>query len=907
MKVPPVATYRLQLTAEFPFDAAAAVVPQIRALGISHVYASPFLKARRGSTHGYDIVDHTQLNPELGGEAGFARLVEALKQHGLKLILDFVPNHMGVHFADNGWWLDVLEWGTRSTYARSFDIEWDILPFRKRPGILIPILSAPYGEALASGDIKLTFDSERGTFSVQYFEHRLPISPARYPDILRNLGQQPLLALAARYPASKLADRDAADELKRALAALGAEENIGGALQAYEPAALHSLLERQHYRLAHWQLASSDINYRRFFDINTLAGLAIEDRETFDRVHTLVARLIRDDRIQGLRLDHIDGLRDPAQYFQRLRKLIQDNAGTRADDFYVVVEKILGEHEALPRFAGVHGTTGYEWLNTITHVLADREGTSALADTWRQAVNDITPFATTVADAKRRVIETLLASEFTVLVRLLARIAAGHYSTRDFSEDSIRQALELFVVHFPIYRTYVTSRGADAQARTTIDHAIAAARANWFGTDNGIFDFLRDALTLDLVKRSDARHSRPRVTRFALKVQQFTGPLMAKGLEDTAFYRYHRLIAFNEVGGEPASPGLDIAGFHRLMQSRAKEWPHSLTATATHDTKRGEDARTRILALAELHGEWTHLVGKWKLMNANAVTIDGSNRSPSIADEYLLYQSIIGAMPFEGPDLSLVARLQAFAQKAAREAKLHSSWLNPNDWYETGVAAFVARVLDRTLSPDFVDSLLQFTQRTALIGALNSLSQLTLKATMPGVPDFYQGTELWDFSLVDPDNRRAVDMPFRADALRDAARTPSDWRVLARDWQSGLIKLRWTHQLLQLRNEAPDVFSGGYQELPVDGDDASNVIALLRSGRHQSALVIAIRNMATVSDGGRRWPDFGTIKALISLPKTLDSTGLAGMRHDGTLDVAEILGAMPVYVGLLPSREYRKR
>src|SRR6201994_1092379 len=457
----PIATYRLQLSADFDFDAAASIVPYLKSLGITHLYASPFMKARKGSTHGYDIVDHTRLNPELGGEAAFERLSQALKQHDLGLVLDFVPNHMGVHFADNPWWLDVLEWGPASPHAASFDIDWDILPYRARGGVLLPIIGSSYGEALEKGEIELRYDAGQGSFSAWYYEHRLPIAPDRYSEILKAVvkeaaaedgpdGRQ-ILALASRYRGLRHPDRKEAPAFKADLKAIaGGEDGIPRGVRASRPGpdrptqtlALHHLLERQHYRLGHWRLASSDINYRRFFDVNTLAGLRVEDAHTFDGMHGLVKRLIAEDRLQGLRLDHIDGLRDPAQYFQRLRRLIREAHGTSTKPFYMVIEKILGEHEELHHFAGVHGTTGYEWLNVITDVLIDGNGLGPLDEIWRQISNMPPKLEPVLMEAKRRVLETLLPSEFTVLSRLLARIASGHYSTRDYSADSLRQALE---------------------------------------------------------------------------------------------------------------------------------------------------------------------------------------------------------------------------------------------------------------------------------------------------------------------------------------------------------------------------------------------------------------------------------------------------------------------------------
>src|SRR4051812_18070680 len=865
----PLATYRLQLTADFDFDKAAAVVPYLKALGITHLYTSPVMKARKGSTHGYDTVDHSQFNPELGGEAGFARLSEALTRHDLGLIIDFVPNHVGVHFADNPWWLDVLEWGQASPHAVSFDIDWDQLAFRARGGVLLPILGASYGEALERGDIELRYDPEEGSFSAWYFEHRLPIAPERYGELLRMTVKEAdaaeteagkrMLSLAARFTGLRRPNRKEAPGFKAELKDIGgAADIISGGLAAYRagkdrPAptlALHHLLERQHYKLGHWRLASSDINYRRFFDVNGLAGLRVEDASTFAATHRLVKQLVVDGRLQGIRLDHIDGLRDPAQYCQRLRRLVRDAQGN-TKPFYTVIEKILCEHERLPHFAGVQGTTGYEWMNVITQVLVDAKGLEALDEIWRQISNRPPRLAPYVKDAKRRVLETLLTSEFTVLTQLLARIANGHYSSRDFSADSLRQALELYVLHFPVYRTYLTTSAPTSHDRKLIEQTIERARAEWFATDEGIFDFLRDALTMDLLKPDRPPHSAPRVRRFALKVQQFTGPMMAKSLEDTTFYRYHRLLALNEVGGDPAASALSTEEFHGMMRARASEWPHGMTATATHDTKRGEDARARIMALAEMPGEWTSAVARWKLLNAPHLAVDGDLRAPSATFEYMLYQALLGA--WQPDDASLPARMQAFALKAAREGKEETSWLNPHAAYETGANSFIERILDPSLSGEFLSSLHTLAQRLSLLGALNSLSQITLKTMMPGVPDFYQGTELWDFSLVDPDNRRPVDFAERAGRL-DALEKPG-WGRLVEKWPSGHLKLAWTRHLLKLRTELADIFTNGdYQPLEVTGPHRDHFIAFARRRGREAAITVVTRWFAPLTDGGRHWP-----------------------------------------------------
>jgi (1->4)-alpha-D-glucan 1-alpha-D-glucosylmutase len=911
----PVATYRLQFTKDFDFDKAAQVVPYLKALGITHLYASPFMKARQGSTHGYDVVDHTKLNPELGGETGFERLSEALKEHDLGLILDFVPNHVGVHYADNPWWLDVLEWGPASPHAISFDIDWELLPYRRRGGVLLPIIGSSYGEALERGDIVLRYDADEGSFSCWYFEHRLPIAPERYPEILRMIVKEAdaetseagkhVLQLASRYRGLRHPDRKQAPGFKAELKAIaGGDEIITRGLAAYragpdrsaQTLTLHHLLERQHYKLGHWRLASSDINYRRFFDVNSLAGLRVEDAGTFEAAHGLVRTLVAEGKLQGLRLDHIDGLRDPAQYFVRLRRLVRDAQGHDQKPFYVVVEKILGEGEQLSALAGVHGTTGYEWMNVITHLLIDAKGLDSLDDIWRQISNQPPRLEPVLREAKRRVLETLLTSEFIVLTRLLARIASGHYSTRDYSADSLRQALELYVLHFPVYRTYLTIAGPSQHDRALISQTIARARADWFAADEGIFDFLRDTLTMDLIKRGGTAHSAPRVRRFALKVQQFTGPLMAKSLEDTAFYRYHRLLALNEVGGDPSAKGLSAADFHTMMQARSKDWPHGMTATATHDTKRGEDARARLMALTEIAGEWTSTAARWKVLNAPHLVTDGKMRAPSVTAEYMLYQTLLGAWPIGGHDDTFLERIQAYAVKAAREGKEETSWLNPNEAYEAGLRTFIARILDRSASAEFLDSLATLAQRVALLGALNALSQLTLKATLPGVPDFYQGTEFWDLALVDPDNRRPVDFAERATVL-SATRTP-DWDSLTQNWADGRLKLAWTAHLLGLRTELADVFTrGDYQPLEVEGLHRDHVIAFARRHGKDAAIIAVARLFAPFSQAGRTWPT-GQFDATIGLEGfSVDDISVEGVADTGNaLPASMLFQRLPVAV-----------
>ncbi|RAI35002.1 malto-oligosyltrehalose synthase [Rhodoplanes serenus] len=911
----PSATYRLQLSAKVGFDDAAALVPYLKSLGISHLYASPFLKARAGSTHGYDIVDHDALNPEFGGDAAFERLSQALAKADIGLILDFVPNHMGVGYADNAWWLDVLEWGPKSPHAASFDIAWETLPYRPNGGLLIPILGKSYGEALDDGDLVLKYDATEGSFSVWYFEHRLPIRPNRYGDILKTVvaeadaadsaAGRALLALAVRFPDPNEPTREHAPAFKADIAAVpGGAEVIERGLVAYQPGAadptrLHRLLERQHYRVAHWRVAFDDINYRRFFDINDLAGLRIEHLPTFDAAHRRVLALIGEGRLHGLRLDHIDGLLDPAQYARRLSRVVRAARPpkARAQPFYIVAEKILAEGEPMPALPGVAGTTGYDVLNVIARVLLDDAGMPRLDALYRDILGERQDFERIVADAKMRVLETMLASEFTVLCRLLARIAAGHWKSRDFTFERLRAALRAYIVHFPVYRTYIGGGHVSAEDRAHIVATIARARVRWFGPDTGVLDFLQDVLTLDLIAPGRVGHSSARVKHFSGKVQQLTGPVMAKALEDTAFYRYHRLLALNEVGGEPVLPALSPGEFDYRMKARLGT-PHAMTATATHDTKRGEDARMRILAIAELAPDWEAAVRGWRSRN-EALIARKPQRAPSDAHEYMLYQALIGVWPEGGADAGLIERMQTYAVKALREGKQETSWHNPNDAYEQAVTGFLARLLDPETSRDFLDDFAAFARRTALLGALNSLAQLTLKATVPGVPDIYQGTEFWDLSLVDPDNRRAVDFAARREALDTIGETP-DWDALAAAWTDGRVKLALTRRLLALRRSLAEVFAtGGYEPLAVDGPHAGHLLAFARTGRRRSVVVVVGRHFAPLTDGGRRWLDPAALDASVDLGDlrvTADVLRPAAPLPSGRVPAAVLLGPLPVAV-----------
>ncbi len=884
--IPPRATYRLQFRREFGFAAAAKVAPYLAALGISHVYASPYLKARPGSTHGYDIVDHNALNPELGSEADFAAMVAAFRAHGLGQILDFVPNHMGVGGSDNVWWMDVLEWGPQSDFADWFDIEWH--PERRylEEKLLVPFLGDQYGAALEGGALVLKFDAEAGTFAVwAYDTHKLPICPLHYGRILgsRHPKLERLADAFADLPASRRNFAARARELKAELARLVLDDakaaagvavavgNFNGQLGDLESwSRLGALIADQFWRPAHFRVAGDDINYRRFFNINDLAGIRMEIPEVFDHAHRLVFRLLQEGALDGLRLDHIDGLLDPKAYCLKLRE--------RAPrPFYLVVEKILATHETLREDWGVDGTTGYEFANILTGVLVDPRGADAITRAYLDFTGEDRPFPEIVREGKLRIMENEMASELNALAREAARVARSHPRTADFTNNVLHRALKQVISCFPVYRTYVDGSPPTDADRRDIDWAVAVARRHDTDVDPSVFDFLHGILNADLAAPGSG-FSYVAVTRLAMRLQQYSGPVMAKGLEDTAFYRYNRFLALNEVGGAPERFGVSLAQFHAANQQRARRTPHALLSTSTHDTKRGEDARARLAVLSELPEEWEAQVTAWSRMLRARDAGTSEPVPPDRNDEYAFYQLLLAAWP---PEISAAIdaqaldafrpRIEGAVVKALREAKIHSTWASPDLVYEEAVLGFVRHALDATRSNPFLESFLAFQAKVAPLGVWNSLVQTALKLTVPGVPDIYQGSELWDFSLVDPDNRRAVDFATRQEMLRryggGSRRLAAEVTALMQNWNDGAIKLLLVSELLGMRKRHPEVFqNGSYEPIVAEGPAADRVFACLR--RHNgslllvSALLYPLRGLEGVSDtriplpegcGNRQW------------------------------------------------------
>lgn len=850
----PRATYRLQFNKQFGFEEAAALAPYLAALGVSHVYCSPYLRARPGSTHGYDIVSHTELNPELGSDAAFRRMVLAFRSHGLGQILDFVPNHMGVGGADNRWWLDVLEWGRDSDFAGWFDIDWDTDRRYLQDKILVPFLGGQYGAELQSGALRLKFDHAEGSLSVwAYGIHKLPISPLHYGRILGDEHPElERLGDAFAHLANWRPNVDSrASTLKTELAALARENepisaSIEAAISRFEGtpgdlegwSRLDALIGAQHWRPAHFRVAADDINYRRFFNVNDLAGIRMELPEVFDHAHSLVFSLLEERALDGIRLDHVDGLLDPKAYCLRLRE-------SAPRPFYLLVEKILAQHETLREDWDVEGTTGYEFANLVTGLLIDPAGEQELTRFYREFTGKSGLFADIVRDCKIRIMDNEMASELNVLAREAARVARSNPLSADFTDNVLHRALKEIVAAFPVYRTYVDARDKPTDAdRRDIDWAIAQARRRDDAPDPSVFDFLHQLLTCDLTAAPRSGFSREEVARVAMRAQQLSGPVMAKGLEDTAFYRYNRFLPLNEVGGHPDQFQVSPAAFHHANLHRVRNFPHAMLATSTHDTKRGEDVRARLAALSEIPDAWTDRVPVWSKMLRARHAGSPEDRPPVRNDEYAFYQLLLGAWP-PGLKINDAAALSVFCHriegamlKATREAKVHTSWAAPNAAYEDGVTDFVRHALDTSRPNPFLQSFNEFKDRLAFLGVRNSLIQTVLKLTVPGVPDIYQGAELWDMNLVDPDNRRPVDYGARKALLEGVENC--DVTHLVSAWEDGGIKLRLLTALLRLRVSDEQLFkTGSYEPLTAGGSQSDRVCAFLRRAGGSALLTAA--------------------------------------------------------------------
>jgi (1->4)-alpha-D-glucan 1-alpha-D-glucosylmutase len=980
----PRATYRFQFNKDFTLRRATELVPYLSRLGVSHCYASPLLKAREGSPHGYDISDHRKLNPEIGTYEEFEHFANTLKAHGMALLLDTVPNHMGAS-KNNPWWMDVLENGPASLYADYFDIDWHPLAEDLQNKILLPILGNAYGKVLENGELVLRFETESGRFWLDYYENTVPINPSSYPLVLRyrleslqaRLGKdnialleyESIISSFENLPLAVDGDSERKEvrlrERKVALGRLVAltqqvpdvltflQENV----RDFQPNAndstnrlrLNRLLEQQSYRLSNWRVASDEVNYRRFFDVNDLVGVRVEDPLVFNDTHDLLMDFVGKGLVQGLRIDHPDGLYDPAEYFCRLQEEAAKRLGLDSMPsqwtlsspdlpLYVLIEKILAPFERLPDEWAIHGTSGYEFVNAVNGLLVYQDSEREFTRIYEKVLGRSVDFEELVYQCKKLIMETTLNGELGVLAHALIRLCKYNWSTRDFTLYNLRSALIEVVASFPVYRTYVTLDNLSKKDREYIDWAIRRAKRRSPVTDPSIFEFIQSALLLEFVpdgawfetatsakdgeslpNESSLPNFRQDMLHFTMKFQQYTGPVMAKGLEDTSFYRFNRLVSLNEVGGEPRIFGLSLTAFHHQNQERLKRSPHTMLATSTHDTKRSEGVRARLSVLSEMPEEWYRHVSRWRKINRQwRKELEDGEVSPTPNAEYLFYQALLGVWPLDSPSSKekeqLADRLADYMLKAVREAKTHSSWINPNATYEDALVQFVRNVVLKS-SALFMDDFLSLQKWVARLGLYNALTQTLLKLTSPGVPDFYQGTEVWDFTLVDPDNRCPVDYEHRQ-AVLDQVQTLFNQRD-AEDFQAQLYDV--THSLEDSRIKAylisavlnyraihPAVFDkGAYIPLEVTGSGSDHIVAYARQWKNEIALVIAPRLLYTkglrrnaLPCGKRVWQD-----TAIQLPDALRPSAyrnwLDGQTFNLTPDTREIpvgwiLQAFPV-------------
>jgi (1->4)-alpha-D-glucan 1-alpha-D-glucosylmutase len=805
------ATYRVQLTPQFGFDQAAAIVDYLERLGVSHLYASPYLQAAPGSQHGYDVVDHSRVNRDLGGEEGHDRLARRLAEHGLGQVLDVVPNHMAIAGRLNRWWWDVLENGHSSRYASYFDVAWDPPERKLKNRILVPSLGDHYGRVLEAHQLRLTREGPR--LLVRYYEHEYPIDPRTYGAVLDesfgDLGLRfaslPVVspedragALRRHEQASALLARmesaDAPDRLDEQVSCLNADVDR-----------LDELLEQQNYRLARWQTAGYDLDYRRFFDVNDLVALHAEDPEVFIETHRRILAWLDEGVLDGIRVDHPDGLRDPLVYFERLHD--------SAPGAWIVAEKILAAEEQLPQDWPIAGTTGYEFLNRALWLLVDRDAEQALSEVYVHFTGEIADYHDVVYDKKHQAMRDLLGSDLNQLGELFVRVCEENRRYRDFTRRELLECLAEVIACLPVYRTYARpeSGAVSRQDREFVEAALAGAGRRRPDLDPELLGFLGRLLVLE----EHGRHSAELVARF----QQTSGPVTAKGVEDTAFYAYKRLLALNEVGGDPGCFGLEPEEFHHACRLARNRWPRAMLATSTHDTKRSEDVRARLAVLSEIPGEWQVAVRRWAEMNER----HRAGGLPDAGAEYLLYQTLAGTWPISRE------RVLAYMTKAAREAKTHTSWISPVMEYEQALTSFVAGVLgDREFLADFE----AFLPPVIEAGRVNSLVMKLLCLTAPGIPDLYQGSELWDLSLVDPDNRRPVDYGRRRRLLGELEAAGQEAATLA--WArraEGLPKLLVVLRALALRAERPEAFAAGdYRPLRVSGERSRHALAFSRGG-----------------------------------------------------------------------------
>ena len=938
----PTCTYRLQFNRQFTFTQAREIVPYLHALGVSDAYASPYFQARAESLHGYEITDHNKLNAAIGSRAEYDAWVAELHAHQMGQVLDFVPNHMGIAEPLNHWWMDVLENGPSSMYAPYFDIDWHPLKSDLHDKVLLPILSDQYGRVLERGELRVRF--EEGAFYLNYHERKLPIAPGTYRYILKialqNLaehkdqdfyGELQSIVTALEYlprhtetDPRRIAERVREKEIvkrrleRRCAEAPEVQQAIENALRqingkpgdARSFDALDELLNAQSYRLAFWRVAAEEINYRRFFDVNDLAAIRMELPEVFDEAHKLLLDLVRAGAVTGLRVDHPDGLYLPQEYFEKLQRRCAEALGMALPQdgrsVYMIVEKILTGGERLRKDWPVHGTTGYDFTNYVTQLLVDSSAETEITKTFHRFLGHSLHFGHLAYAKKLLVMRLALANDVDVLGNMVDRLSEQNRWYRDFTLEALARAVRETIACFPVYRTYLApGRPVSDEDRQVVERAVAAAKRRNPALEESVFNFLRDILLFRFPENvnDDARDAH---THFVLKFQQATGPIMAKGLEDTVFYIYNRLAALNEVGGEPQQFGIGLDAFHERNLDRQRSWPATLLATSTHDTKRSEDVRARMVAISELPQLWRRSIQRWRLLNRKWKRTIDEAPAPDPNEEYLLYQTLLGTWPVnthseaeQSASADYVARIQAYMAKALNEAKLNTSWIRPNEDWLGAMCDFVAKILEKSSKNKFLSNFLPVAEEIARLGAINSLTQTLLRLTSPGVPDIYQGNEIWDFSLVDPDNRRPVDYKHRRKMLASIAKAKPE--ELLQSWPDGRIKMFLTQRMLQFRRKHADLFqSGNYLPLKASGNLADCCINFARQLNDEWIVVIAPRLSSRIGfpPVGERWKDTS-----LELPETFSLGNMRELftnrpvRFDGRkLDIAEGLSVLPFAV-----------
>ncbi|MBD1891324.1 malto-oligosyltrehalose synthase [Coleofasciculus sp. FACHB-SPT9] len=920
----PAATYRIQFNADFPFDSAKKIIAYLAELGISDLYASPIFKAREGSTHGYDVVDPTQLNPELGTPENFEALVNEIKNYDMGWVQDIVPNHMA-YDSQNQFLMDILENGPNSEYFDYFDIDWNHPYENLRERVLAPMLGNFYGDCLENAEIQLQYD--QSGLSVNYFSLKLPVKIESYaPFITHNLGKL-AKSLGRNHPdfvkllgilyllKNTLVEPKGKERYDQIAFVKGllwelytqnpeVQEFIDSNIEFFNgekgnPESFNSLdrlLSEQFYRLSFWKVGAEELNYRRFFTVNELISVKVEEIKVFHKTHNFISQLVESGTITGLRIDHIDGLYDPSEYLQRLRN--------KAGDVYITVEKILEHKEDLPAYWPIEGTSGYDFLNYVNGIFCRTESEERFTEIYSRLTGLNTPYEQLFMDKKRLIVEKNMAGDVDNLAHLLKRVSGHSRVGIDFTQHGLQRALAEILILFPVYRTYINQEGLRESDRFYVKEVIEKAREQV----PLLLKELNYIEKLLLLEEEDSLKAEQREVQrhFVMRLQQLTGPLMAKGIEDTLLYVYNRLLSLNEVGGNPSQFGVSVADFHEFNQKQHERWPHKMNATATHDTKRGEDVRARINVLSEIPDEWEEQVKTWSKINDSKKRRMKGRVFPQKNDEYFFYQTLVGAFPFAESERShFVERVKEYVVKAVREAKVHTAWLRPDTDYEDGFVAFIEEVLNPSTDNQFLQEFLPFQQSIAYYGIFNSLSQTLLKITASGVPDFYQGTELWELSLVDPDNRRPVDFEQRLAFLKEIKeKAKADVLKLIDELftskEDGRIKLFLIARVLEARKQNLAVFQkGDYIPLEVNGKFQDRIVAFARSYENRVAITIVPRLLTNVVQEGEYplgevWGDT-QLKLPQGMPSAMkDAITSQSLSANGTVLIGDALKHFPV-------------